>query len=899
MRLLNTKTGEFALFGDPRQVRYAILSHVWSVDGTEQTYERTCEILAETPGPAGTTPLSRYSEKIQRFCEVALKDGFEWGWVDSSCIDKTSSSELSEAINSMYDWYRYSGTCYSFLHDLHDIDTSDPTFCEEFGSSKWFTRGWTLQELLAPSVLLFLSSTWRVIGSKYTLASVVEAVTDIDNSVLTFEQPLEAVCVARKMSWAASRTTTRVEDEAYSLMGIFGVTISISYGEGRYAFIRLQEEIVKHYPDQTIFAWGHILPPFDFTFAPPGHVDEISNSLAVPPSLNEYFLASGPRHFRESSTFRCLSRGAFAELLGLSPEDTYQVFTPTSYGMHAYVPLLAVHRDDPHFNLPTHLALLACEDQHNGLLALLLRPQHHISGYDFHVGAVVGHTNTLVSSDTLLQSHYYRVTYVTHDQVISLRQDIKMVDLYIPHRPPITSQKLELEETTHAALRDSREFFEVRLSGWSQTLLAQYGYTLTPTTDANVARHDGRLVLTPSSAPTTSAVVISNSDEHITIRIGRCNCALADQYHLLAVMVSARGRFSSLSEKQFQSQHYEKDHPAHVQSWQFRGGFASNEVQLESIMRPMITLRLTFSHETQHSTGVPRPKVYRLGVEILAPLPSESPLSASPAPWSPMEPLPIQSKPSLSYSQVAASPPIASQTVIANPVPRVPLSSAWPPRLPAQASGLRSWTLNSASQPSAIPQRAPRRETSQLVPIAQSHSAQGRSNATDSLTRRPSPFVPPPPPVQSTRSAPSTYSYGPRRPSSLSQYGTPSEGTGHSSRQGSLSQTRHPTPSSRSSMSTSVLSLSTSRASSRRTSTRAPSPISERGERMDLGAQGAATAGRRDRPLTGHRQSTLQGSTGRGQQRPARHTAQYTINVVQGRARGNGSSPWEVVNEDT
>ena len=228
MRLLNTKTGVFESFGDPRQVRYAILSHVWSVDGTEQTYERTCQILADTL--TGTIPLSRYSDKIKRFCEVARQDGFEWGWVDSSCIDKSSSSELSEAINSMYDWYRYSGTCYCFLHDLHDIDTSDPTFCEEFGNSKWFTRGWTLQELLAPSVLLFLSKTWRVIGTKYTLASVVETVTHIDYTVLTFEQPLEAVSVARKMSWAASRTTTRVEDEAYSLMGIFGVTIPISYG---------------------------------------------------------------------------------------------------------------------------------------------------------------------------------------------------------------------------------------------------------------------------------------------------------------------------------------------------------------------------------------------------------------------------------------------------------------------------------------------------------------------------------------------------------------------------------------------------------------------------------------------------------------------------------------------
>ncbi|KAM5536695.1 hypothetical protein V8D89_009622 [Ganoderma adspersum] len=908
MRLLNTKTGEFESFGDPRQVRYAILSHVWSVDGTEQTYEGTRRILADTP--AGTTPLSRYSDKIKRFCEVARQDGFEWGWVDSSCIDKSSSSELSEAINSMYDWYRYSGTCYCFLHDLHDIDTADPTFCEEFGNSKWFTRGWTLQELLAPSVLLFLSSTWRVIGSKYTLASIVEIVTDIDHSILTFEQPLEAISVARKMSWAASRTTTREEDEAYSLMGIFGVTIPISYGEGRYAFIRLQEEIVKHYPDQTIFAWGRDLHPSELTLAPPGHVDGISDNLLVSQaSMNrdEYLLASGPRHFKQSSTFRRLSRGAFAELLDLSPEDTYQVFTPTSYGMHACVPLLTVYRDDSLFNSPTHIALLACEDQDHRLLALLLRPhwQDQIDGYDFLVGAIVGDPNTLVSSDTPLQSHYYRITFITDEEIISHRQDIKMVDLYIPHRPTITSQKLELEETTHAALRASREFFEVRLSGWSRTLLAQSGYSLTPTTDVSVARHDGRLVSTPSSVPTTSAVVISNNDEYITIRIGRCNCALAEQYHLLAVMVSARGLSSPLGEKQFQSRHYEKDDPAHIHSWKFRGGFASKEVHLESTTRSMIIplrLRLTFSHDTQNPTGVPRTKVYRLGVEILAPLPSDSPLSASPAAFSPVEP-----KPTLSYSQVAASP-LISGTLLAQPVPRAPIpSSAWPPRVPvpsAQTSAIRNWTRNSGLQPSAIPQRTmtPRRETLQPPgQISQSRSAQETRNGVDSSSRRGSPFISPPQ-VQATRSAPSTYPYGSRRPSgSTSQYGNPPpEGIGHGSRQGSLSQTRQPTPSSRGSFNVGRLSLNTSRASSlsRRTSAGVPSPLSEVGERMPEVTDRPSFGS----PSAGYRQSTLPASTanGRGQLRPARHGTPHSMsNGVQGRVRGqNGGSPWEVVNED-
>ncbi|RPD54423.1 HET-domain-containing protein [Lentinus tigrinus ALCF2SS1-6] len=240
MRLLDTTTGEFRWVQDPRRVRYAILSHVWAKKGDvdyvpEQTYQ-----------------------DIRHFCEVARNDGFNLGWADSACIDKTSSSELSEAINSMYNWYRYAGACYAILHDVSDTDDKEQRD-EQFRSSKWFTRGWTLQELLAPSVVLFLSNKWKVIGSKHTLAELIEDVTGIGRAVLTLEQPLEDVSVARRMSWAARRETSREEDEAYSLMGIFGVNMPTTYGEGRYAFIRLQEEILKHIPDQTIFAWGPIL----------------------------------------------------------------------------------------------------------------------------------------------------------------------------------------------------------------------------------------------------------------------------------------------------------------------------------------------------------------------------------------------------------------------------------------------------------------------------------------------------------------------------------------------------------------------------------------------------------------------------------------------------------------
>ncbi|EJF55749.1 HET-domain-containing protein, partial [Dichomitus squalens LYAD-421 SS1] len=280
MRLLNTRTGRFHWFEDPRHVRYAILSHVWSKDkhNPEKTYQDVLRFESEVP--EGEPILSKLSSKLRRFCEVSHENGFEFGWADSCCIDKTSSSELSEAITSMYDWYRYAAVCYAFLHDVR----KDPEFWRgDFCNSEWFTRGWTLQELLAPTILLFFSQSWDVLGSKQTLAILIQEVTTIDHAVLTFERSLEEVSIARKMSWAASRRTSREEDEAYSLMGIFGVSIPITYGEGRYAYVRLQEEIIRVVPDQSIFGWGP--PP----------------SIELPPTTRQYLLASCPKDFEESS----------------------------------------------------------------------------------------------------------------------------------------------------------------------------------------------------------------------------------------------------------------------------------------------------------------------------------------------------------------------------------------------------------------------------------------------------------------------------------------------------------------------------------------------------------------------------------------------------------------------
>jgi hypothetical protein len=147
----------------------------------------------------------------------------------------------------MFRWYKNAQVCYVYL--------SDVTVETEFHSSRWFTRGWTLQELIAPSNITFYDKDWDDVGTKQELGNYISDITGIDLGVLR-GQDLELVSAAKKMSWAALRQTTRTEDVAYCLLGIFDVNMPLLYGEGKKAFIRLQEEIMKVSSDQSLFAWG-------------------------------------------------------------------------------------------------------------------------------------------------------------------------------------------------------------------------------------------------------------------------------------------------------------------------------------------------------------------------------------------------------------------------------------------------------------------------------------------------------------------------------------------------------------------------------------------------------------------------------------------------------------------
>jgi hypothetical protein len=230
---------------------YAILSHCWG-DG---------EVSFQDINGSGWRR-KHGAVKIEYACEQAKKDHWDYVWIDTCCIDKRSSAELSEAINSMYNWYEEAQICYAYLEDV-----SAPTASLEmpqvlkryedlkFQKSKWFTRGWTLQELIAPNKVDFYGKEWNHLGTRKERASQISSFTRIPEKVLKEPLELEYCSVARRMSWAAGRQTTRVEDIAYCLMGLFDVHMPLLYGEGTQAFIRLQEEIIRTSDDQSVFAW--------------------------------------------------------------------------------------------------------------------------------------------------------------------------------------------------------------------------------------------------------------------------------------------------------------------------------------------------------------------------------------------------------------------------------------------------------------------------------------------------------------------------------------------------------------------------------------------------------------------------------------------------------------------
>jgi hypothetical protein len=243
MRLLaGDSSGEFSLTKDLVDLpAYAILSHTWGGDDEEVTYNDMIE---------GSGKFKTGHRKIQFCGEQAARDGLQYFWVDTCCIKKSDAVELQRSINSMFRWYKNAAKCYVYLSDISIPDDnvkndSKLDFETAFRTAKWFTRGWTLQELLAPSSVEFFSADYKRLGDKVSLERLIHERTRIPVKALHRYDPTH-FSIDERVSWVAERETKYEEDLVYSLLGIFGVFLPLIYGEGREnAFRRLREEVSK------------------------------------------------------------------------------------------------------------------------------------------------------------------------------------------------------------------------------------------------------------------------------------------------------------------------------------------------------------------------------------------------------------------------------------------------------------------------------------------------------------------------------------------------------------------------------------------------------------------------------------------------------------------------------
>jgi hypothetical protein len=265
MRLLHTDDeGHFSLveFTGQDIPPYAILSHTWYRDDEEVSFR-------DMTNGSGQEKIG--FKKICLCGSQAASDGLQYFWVDTCCIDKSSSAELTESINSMYQWYSDAVVCYVALMDL----PVGGQLAEDLSYCRWFTRGWTLQEMLAPTILKFYDQEWNYVGTKHDLGDLLSDITGVASAVLWQQVKLANISVATKMAWISRRPTKRMEDIAYCMLGIFDVHMPLIYGEGMKAFRRLQEEIIKRNNDLTIFAWQ----------SPAGSEEQFIGALAPSPAV--------------------------------------------------------------------------------------------------------------------------------------------------------------------------------------------------------------------------------------------------------------------------------------------------------------------------------------------------------------------------------------------------------------------------------------------------------------------------------------------------------------------------------------------------------------------------------------------------------------------------------------
>ena len=301
MRFLNTSTLQFHQVPDSELHlegnKYAILSHRWGADEDEVSYG---DILS-------LRDLSNKQNfaKIKGFCKLAASKDCRYGWVDTCCINEGNSSELAETINSMYQWYENSHICVVYLVDVCGTSMTE---------SEWFNRGWTLQELIAPKEVYFYDQQWKLLGTKTELLTELASKTSIPAEILSHATEPSTCSIAQRMSWAAKRMTTRVEDRAYSLMGLFDVYMPMIYGEREKAFVRLQQHIIQKCKDESMFAWPMeslpgAAPPYSGLYAPSPSVYLNCDQIIPTPGSQGFSETNGELHIK--ITLRSVKAGTY------------------------------------------------------------------------------------------------------------------------------------------------------------------------------------------------------------------------------------------------------------------------------------------------------------------------------------------------------------------------------------------------------------------------------------------------------------------------------------------------------------------------------------------------------------------------------------------------------------
>ncbi|KAK4553802.1 hypothetical protein LTR86_008977 [Recurvomyces mirabilis] len=319
-------------------IRYAILSHRWGKN----------EVLYEQWGRDKRDQIRGWA-KIQGACRQALTDGINYLWVDTCCIDRRSSAELNEAINSMFSYYEHAEVCYVYLADVsdtcqtadHDIRLSYATpqghTIASLRRSEWFRRGWTLQELLAPTQLRFYDANWNVIGDLENMTRIVSDITGIDSAALDRTRKLDSYSYAQRLSWAACRKTTKVEDEAYCLLGILGTSLEVKYGIGRAAFVELQRKLLESGSgDDSLFLWSP--------------VSEAISQLST-------FFAPSPANFLHASGIEKIQR---------RPVQSYFHLRSDGVGARVYL----YHYEKPRHGWHGLVALLNCTNTSDPMMML-------------------------------------------------------------------------------------------------------------------------------------------------------------------------------------------------------------------------------------------------------------------------------------------------------------------------------------------------------------------------------------------------------------------------------------------------------------------------------------------------------------------------------------------------